>query len=466
MSAEKEKKRYKHSKPKKTGKFLANLAANFKNLSTPKKVFAIIGAVLLCVVFVLFIMGVIFGIDIIQIITMWKRENYTEITDPDIIEVQPINEKIVNIALFGIDTRGGEATFSGNSDSIMILSVNTETGDIKLMSVMRDSYLPIVKAKNSSGGLDTYNYKVNAAYANGGAESAIKTLNHNFGLDIKHYATVNFQGMAKIIDAVGGIEVEVRQAEINAKNGLNHNIREQAKLMGVDAEKYLVTKPGKQKLKGIQAVAWARIRSVATAEGQANDYGRTDRQRFVMEQLLNEALNLSPTEYTKLIKAILPHMRTSVSPEYALSLATAVLTKNVNFEQTRVPHNKYIITDNARTKAGSSVYFDPADAKAVIQAFIYDDISPDEFLKNYTPIKSNWAGITLGGSSSSSSNDDSDVSQPQTPDDDDTDVSSPDDTTPEETPSQDTSSTPDSSEDTPSTPETSEPSDSSEDITL
>jgi anionic cell wall polymer biosynthesis LytR-Cps2A-Psr (LCP) family protein len=204
--------------------------------------------------------------------------------------------------------------------------------------------------------------------------------------------------MADIIDAVGGIEIEVRQAEINANNGLNHNIREQAAIIGIDPSKHLVTKAGVQKLSGIQAVAWARIRSVATLDGVGNDYGRTDRQRLVMEKLLDKALAMKPTEYPGFIKKILPYMRTSVSPGYAASLATTVLTKKVNFEQARLPHNKIIITDNAITTAGSSVYFDPEDAKAIIHAFIYDDISPDEFLKTYVPKKNNWANISLGGS--------------------------------------------------------------------
>lgn len=394
--------RGKHSKPNKksNNKFLAffvMLYVKFMAMSLTKRIISLALAVVILVVACIVTP---LGLDVVQILSKWNKENYQQVEDPDIIELQPINEKIVNIALFGIDTRSdsGESAFIGNSDSIMIVSLNTETGDIKLMSIMRDSYLPIVTDKDTSGEYKTYNYKVNTAYAGGGAERAIKTLNYNFGLDIKNYATVNFQGMADIIDAVGGIEIEVRQAEINANNGLNHNIREQASIIGIDPSKHLVTKAGVQKLSGIQAVAWARIRSVATLDGVGNDYGRTDRQRLVMEKLLDKALAMKATEYPSFIKKILPYMRTSVSPGYAASLATTVLTKKVTFEQARIPHNKIIITDNAITTAGSSVYFDPEDAKAIIHAFIYDDIAPDEFLKTYTPKKRNWANISLGGS--------------------------------------------------------------------
>lgn len=409
----------KHSKKsnKKENKlvaFFGRLVARFMAFSLLKKTICIALAVIILVAACLVAP---MGMDIIHILSKWSGENYQQIEDPDIMEVAPINEKIVNIALFGIDTRAdsGDAIFSGNSDSIMILSLNTETGKIKLMSVMRDSYLPIVTDKNKDGSYKTYNYKVNNAYASGGPERAIKTLNYNFGLDIKHYATVNFQGMAEIIDAVGGIEIDVLEAEIYTGD-INHIIREHANIAGLsskETEKMFVTKAGPQTLNGIQAVAWARIRSVATSDGVSNDYGRTDRQRTVMEKLLNKALDMRVTDYPDFIKKILPYMRTSVSPAYAASLATAVLTKSVSFEQTRLPNLKYIITDNIYTEAGSSVYYDPTDAKAVIHAFIYDDINPDEFLKTYTPLKNNWAGLSLGGSGSNKPTNNPNVSNPE-----------------------------------------------------
>ncbi len=373
MSIERENTQFKHSKKVKKPAW--------------RKVLIIVLAVLLCVLIGL---GGFVGYNVVKLLGGFQSE---EVTDPDIVDVETIDKEIVNIALFGIDTREGEAAFSGNSDSIMILSVNTKTGSIKLMSVMRDSYLPIVKDIDENGEPVTYNYKVNAAYANGGPERAIKTLNHNFGLDIKNYATVNFQGMAEIIDAIGGIDVEVRRAEIYANNGLNQNIREQCDLVGLSANDYLVHKAGVQTLNGIQAVAWARIRSVATTDGVNNDHGRTDRQRYVMEQILNKVLEISPSEYSELAKVIMPHVKTSLSAKEALKLAMSVLTKKISFSQTRVPHKEYTITDNASTKAGSSVYYDPDDAKAVIHAYVYENIEPEVFLETYTPEKKDWANI-------------------------------------------------------------------------
>ena len=143
-------------------------------------------------------------------------------------------EHIMNVALFGLDSRQNpdmtgeeDSQLKGRSDTIMILSVNKKTNQIKLISVMRDSAVLV----------DGTYRKINSAYYRGGAELAVKTLNENFGLDITDYVTVNFFGLSKVIDAVGGVEVEVTQAEIDNKNyGVNAQIKEQASIMGIEAK--------------------------------------------------------------------------------------------------------------------------------------------------------------------------------------------------------------------------------------
>ena len=136
--------------------------------------------------------------------------NYNNITkNPDDLGFESIiNDKVVNIALFGIDTRDPKS-FKGLSDSIMIMSLNTETKKVKLVSVMRDTLVPI-----TYNGKTTYN-KINSAYSKGGPELAIKTLNTVFGLDISEYATVHFYGMSDIIEAVGGVDVQLMEGELD-----------------------------------------------------------------------------------------------------------------------------------------------------------------------------------------------------------------------------------------------------------
>ncbi|MDE5597299.1 MAG: LCP family protein, partial [Lachnospiraceae bacterium] len=114
-----------------------------------------------------------------------------------------------NIALFGVDARDGELGKGSRSDTIMIANINLDTHEIKLISVYRDTYLNL--------GNDSYN-KCNGAYARGGPEQAITMLNMNLDMDITDYVTVGFSGLIEAIDALGGIEIEVTQAEINHLN--------------------------------------------------------------------------------------------------------------------------------------------------------------------------------------------------------------------------------------------------------
>lgn len=287
--------------------------------------------------------------------------------------IPPISQGIVNIALFGVDARQKDS-FEGLTDSIMILSVNTDTGQLKIISIMRDS-LTMVE------GYDTP-MKINAAYSLGGPELAIKTLNSNFDLDIKEYATVNFYGMSDIIDAVGGLEIDVNENEIEAKYGINDIIYEQSLYMGIEPE--FVKTPGLQTLNGVQAVSWARIRYAHTNSGEINDAGRTERQRHVMELLLNKVLSKNLTEYPKIIKALLPFMETSLSYNDIIKLS-GVFRKEITYTQTRVPMESYLLAD-APEGFGSIKYYDYKFASKIIYSYIYEDVTQEEFLKKNKPL--------------------------------------------------------------------------------
>ena len=374
------------------------------------------------------------------------NDRYTEITDQEIVDIKPIDDKIINIALFGIDSRS--ENYSGNSDSIMILSVNTGTGDIKLVSVMRDSLVNMVKQSN---GKTPNPNKINSAYARGGAIYAIKVLNENFGLDIQKAITVNFFGMAEIIDAVGGIEINVLKREINVKNGLNSNIKEQAKKAGV--EPTLVTEPGLQKLNGMQAVAWARIRSVSSEQGTANDYGRTDRQRIVMEKLLEKvlAMDMNWSEFYNFAKKLLAYMKiegVGFDFDTAASIAFKVLSKKGRFEQTRIPQTKYVIDDDFRPKyAGSCVYYDLGYASKMLHALIYEGISNEDYMKTNGVEKNKWYTGAMASSSNKGDKDEDDEPEADEPSVDNPETDEP--TTDEPTTDNPTTDTP--TTDTPST---------------
>lgn len=330
--------------------------------------------------------------------------NYREIETDDLGFENVIDKNIVNVALFGIDTRDTES-FEGNSDSIMILSLNTVTKKVKIISVMRDTLVPI-----TYNGKTTYS-KINSAYARGGPELAIKTLNEIFELDISEYATVNFFGMVDIIDAVGGIDAELTEGEVQPKSvfrfGLNGCISEICSQLGVSASDNYITEAGKHHLNGIQAVAYSRIRKVSNIWGTTDDYGRTDRQRYVMEQLFNKAITLEKKNYVKLAKSLIPCSETSLSYTEIMGLAFDILLKSPTFEQARVPTEEYLMT-SPNTSAGSVVYFDLDFAAKIIHAFIYDDITPENYIEINGVEMNDWYREEVGYYTPSYGSDDDD----------------------------------------------------------
>ncbi len=329
----------------------------------------------------------VLGLVMVFFSVMWQpilksMYNYDDTfpTDSEQLAAVPVIEKkITNIALFGVDTRS-KTSFKGNADSIMILSLNSESHTVKIISVLRDSLVPIERNGNT-----TYK-KINSAYSSGGPELAVRTLNQIFGLDITEYATVNFYGMAQMIDAVGGIDAELTDAETG--DNINHLIREIANELGVSAKEHYIYKGGKMHLNGIQAVAYSRIRYVKNIWGTTDDYGRTDRQRYVMEQLFNKAITLSASEYPNMIKTMIPFMVTSLDPNEILNLATSVLLESPKFYQTRIPDREYLMS--APSGLGSIVYYDLEFAADLIHAFIYDGMTFDAYIGQNGIRQNDW----------------------------------------------------------------------------
>ena len=272
---------------------------------------------------------------------------------------------ITNIALFGIDARN--ENFRGRSDSIMIISIDAEHNDIKIVSVLRDSLVKI----------DGYGHqKINAAYSFGGPQLAVKTLNQVLNLDIRHYATVDFVGMADIIEAVGGIEAELTPAEVS---DANIHIKSMHRERGTALD--YIEKPGKQTLSGVQAVAFARIRKASTINGTANDPGRTERQRLVMRQLFDKALAMNISKYPQMIRALLPHMETSLTYKDIFSLAGLLAGDGVELKEDRIPADRAIIQYGMNVPGlGSCCYYNLDYAAKMMNAFLFEDISFQEYM--------------------------------------------------------------------------------------
>lgn len=345
-------------------------------------------AVLITLTSVLLVFTVVLGL----FLYILKDYNYVnlEATNSNLGFDEQINQKVINIALFGVDTRDTKS-LTGNTDSIMILSLNTQTKKIKIISIMRDSLVGIER-----NGSKSYR-KINSAYALGGPELAIKTINQSFNLDISEYATVNFFGMAEIIDAVGGIDVPLTEKEVVPYSpgvfALNNCIYDICDKLKIDPKPYYVTESGTQHLNGIQATAYARIRYTANFWGTRDDYGRTERQRYVMEQLFNSVKNLPKTKYLSLIKTLLPFTETSLSVGDAFKIACNIMLHSPTFEQSRIPLDEYQMTSTHKIPAaGSYVYFDLDYAADVLHGYIYDDIQPQTYMEQNPVRKNDWYG--------------------------------------------------------------------------
>lgn len=215
-----------------------------------------------------------------------------------------------NIALFGVDARDGQLGKGTRSDTIIIASINQDTQEIKLVSVFRDTYLNLSN--------DTYN-KCNVAYAQGGPEQAISMLNTNLDLDITDYVTVGFGGLIDSVDALGGIEMEVTEAEISHLNNYQLTMSEE---LGVD---YIpVEHSGKQLLNGMQATAYCRIRYT-----KGDDFRRAERQRDVLTAMMEKAKKASVSSLREMVLAILPDVETSLSVNEIISVLGSVAGYNI-----------------------------------------------------------------------------------------------------------------------------------------
>lgn len=214
-----------------------------------------------------------------------------------------------NIAVFGVDSRDGN-TQKALADVQMICSVNRETGEIKLVSVYRDTYLKI----NSEG---TF-HKINEAYFKGGREQAVAALEENLDLTIDDYATFNWTAVANAINILGGIDLEITPAEFKYINAF---ITETVESTGI-ASVHL-TQAGMNHLDGVQAVAYSRLRLMDT------DFQRTERQRKVVSLALDKAKQASASELTALVKAVLPEISTSVGIDDVLPLVKDIDTYHI-----------------------------------------------------------------------------------------------------------------------------------------
>ncbi len=229
------------------------------------------------------------------------------------------SDDVYNILLIGNDARDNSSR--GRSDSMILVSINKSTKEIVLTSFMRDIYLAIP---------DKGSNRINAAYAYGGASLLVDTIQNNFGIRIDRYAQINFYNFIDIIDAVGGVEIAVSDAEVEVMNGYIHELNN---LRGDDYDDDILSDGGTYNLNGKQALGYCRVRYVGNA-----DFQRTQRQRDVMLKVIEKAKGMSVTELNNFLNMILPEITTNMSEGEIFSLALKSVTYfGYDMEQLRIP---------------------------------------------------------------------------------------------------------------------------------
>lgn len=212
-----------------------------------------------------------------------------------------------NIAVFGLDNRDETSYDSGNSDVIMVASINNETKEIRLVSVYRDTYLCVDDEQN-------YN-KANAAYARGGAKNAVKMLNRNLDLNITEFVCVDWKALIETIDALGGVEIDVQENEVEYLNAYVGDTT----CWVPEADGTWIAGPGLQTLNGTQATAYARIRYTA-----GDDFMRAARQRIVLQAMMDKVKQADLKTLFKIVNDVADDVSTSFNLSQLLGLASAV----------------------------------------------------------------------------------------------------------------------------------------------
>lgn len=336
---------------------------DLKNKKIVKNISKII-IIFFAIFLILSIIGLIFMLGFIK--SKISKINYDFLENIDFSENSEIYKKIPelseeefknvkNILLLGVDTRDTENKYNDSrSDSIMIFSINPNKKSIKLVSIPRDTYVDI--PNNGYG-------KINSSFTKGGEELTIKTINKNFGINISEYITIDFSGLVNIIDKLGGIDLEISEDEMKF---INNSIDYTSKVSGGDNSR--LSSFGKVHLNGTQVLTHCRNRSVGNY-----DFERTERQRDVIEKVIEKMLKKDFKEINILLDLFLPCVTTNINFSEYIKYFPTILKYKENYENEllsyQVPGLEY-----SEDKKINGVYYFVADmekAKQEMREILY-----------------------------------------------------------------------------------------------
>ena len=280
----------------------------------------------------IFVVEIVLLLVLLVVFFFWNKfgkVNWDNINMDDIevnaldTETEEILSNYTTIALFGVDNRSNGNLDSGNSDTIMLVSINNDTKEVKMVSVQRDTYLQVTEG--------TYR-KCNYAYNHGGVETAISMLNTNLDLKISGYVAVDFNALAKVVDDLGGLDLEVTQKMIDTNNpetgqnalaGYIAEVENVLKYYPKEKDYYkqsdcYFSSPGVYHMNGAQVVGYCRNRYAVD-----NDYGRAENQRMVVKMIVEEIKKADIGTINKIADDVFPEISTSLSLSQCISMATA-----------------------------------------------------------------------------------------------------------------------------------------------
>ncbi|MBP3878963.1 MAG: LCP family protein [Lachnospiraceae bacterium] len=270
------------------------------------------------------------------------QEDVADVVMNEGVATNEVLTGFTNIALVGIDTRDGDINYA-NSDTMLIASINNDTWGVRMVSLYRDTYLNM---DPENGG---WNFnKCNSAYAHGSVHQFLSMLNANLDLNITEYVIVDMKALATLVDDLGGISVILTEEEVGH---LNNYCVETSEITGMDytpLEYYEGQEATEYNLTGIQAVAYARIRYTS-----GNDPKRTQRQRLVIEKIVDKAKSAGIASVSAIIEHVFPLVKTSFSSAQLVKMASQMF--NYNIEKTSGFPFEHLEPDSIIATNGDSI---------------------------------------------------------------------------------------------------------------
>lgn len=339
---------------------------------------------------IIFVIEIILLLVVLAALFVWSKFQKLD-REPDFIgtedlintdideSTQEVLKGYTNIAIFGLDNRSNGSYNAGNSDVIMIASINNDTKEVKLVSVYRDTFL-----NTSDDGSYSF-HKANYAYNKGGVEGAVRMLNRNLDLDITDYVVVDFEAVTEAVDLLGGVEVEIDEKEAK---WMDFYINETAQV--TDHEAHSITQPGVYNLDGVQATSYCRIRYTA-----GNDFKRAQRQREVLSKMVDKAKKAGLLTINEIIDSVFDDISTNFTNMELISLASQMF----HYELVDTTGFPFKLTN---TKAGSKgsvvVPCDLATNVKELHQYLFNDqkYEPSNTVLNYSAEITAETGKGLG----------------------------------------------------------------------